>query len=76
MRLGGVKICDGYDCVTDLPKNKNAIYRWKGSGFCSPRCKAREIKNCKEPSGTSKEFSKRYSPEALAEFEASSKEEI
>lgn len=46
-----IKICDGYECARDLPKNKNAIYRWKGLEFCSKICKAREIKN-ENPKGS------------------------
>ncbi len=28
-------------CYQDLPNNKNARYRYKGSEFCNPRCKFR-----------------------------------
>ena len=44
MIIGGIKICDGYECAYDLPRNKNAIYRWKDLEFCSKICKAREIR--------------------------------
>jgi len=36
------------NCPHYLPRNKNARYRWKGSEFCSPRCKAKFIKEEKK----------------------------
>ncbi|KKK71294.1 hypothetical protein LCGC14_2915380, partial [marine sediment metagenome] len=42
-------------CVKDLPNNKNARYRWRGSEFCHPGCKAKFIEEAKpqkhEPEG-------------------------
>lgn len=36
------------NCSRHLPRNKNARYRWRGSEFCSPRCKEKFIKEDKE----------------------------